>query len=94
MATNITQSINENDGRVTLRVEGDMMFDDAVLLEKLALEMRSHYGTDVTVDLADLDFMDSESAPVLKRLEREHGFAIEGIEIFLQSAINSAERGA
>ena len=94
MATNITQSINENDGRVTLRVEGDMMFDDAVLLEKLALEMRSHYGTDVTVDLADLDFMDSESAPVLKRLAREHGFAIEGIEIFLQSAINSAERGA
>jgi anti-anti-sigma regulatory factor len=94
MATNITQSINENDGRVTLRVEGDMMFDDAVLLEKLALEMRSHYGTDVTVDLADLDFMDSESAPVLKRLEREHGFAIEGIEIFLQSAIDSAERRA
>ena len=94
MATNITQSINENDGRVTLRVEGDMMFDDAVLLEKLALEMRSHYGTDVTVDLADLDFMDSESAPVLKRLEREHGFAIEGIEIFLQSAIVSAERRA
>ena len=94
MATNITQSINEDDGRVTLRVEGDMMFDDAVLLEKLALEMRSHYGTDVTVDLADLDFMDSESAPVLKRLEREHGFAIEGIEIFLQSAIDSAERRA
>jgi len=94
MATNITQSINEDDGRVTLRVEGDMMFDDAVLLEKLAIEMREHYGTDVTVDLADLDFMDSESAPVLKRLAREHGFAIEGIEIFLQSAIDSAERSA
>lgn len=94
MATNITQSINEADGHVTLRVEGDMMLDDAVLLEKLALEMRSHYGRDVTVDLADLDFMDSESAPVLKRLEREHGFTIEGIEIFLQSAIDSAERSA
>ena len=94
MATNITQSISEDDGRVTLRVEGDMMFDDAVLLEKLAIEMREHYGTDVTVDLADLDFMDSESAPVLKRLAREHGFAIEGIEIFLQSAIDSAERSA
>ena len=94
MATNITQTINEANGNVTLRVEGDMMFDDAILLEKLAIEMRSHYGRDVTVDLADLDFMDSESAPVLKRLEREHGFAIEGIEIFLQSAIDSAERSA
>lgn len=94
MATNITQIIDETDGHVTLRVEGDMMIDDAVLLEKLALEMRSHYDRDVTVDLADLDFMDSESAPVLKRLEREHGFTIEGIEIFLQSAIDSAERSA
>jgi anti-anti-sigma regulatory factor len=92
MPTNITQSISETDGRVTLRVEGDMMLDDALLVEKLALEMRSHYGRELTVDLADLDFLDSESAPVLKRLEHEHGFAIEGMEIFLQSAIDSAER--
>ena len=35
-----------------------------------------------------------ESAPILKRLEREHGFTIEGMEIFLQSAIDSAERKA
>jgi anti-anti-sigma regulatory factor len=94
MPTNITQTIDETDGHLTLRVEGEMMLDDALLLEKLALEMRDHYGRDLRVDLADLDFLDSESAPVLKRLEREHGFAIDGMEIFLQSAINSAERGA
>ena len=94
MPTNITQSISEADGHLILRVEGDMMLDDALLLEKLALEMRSHYGRDLTIDLADLDFLDSESAPVLKRLEREHGFAIDGMEIFLQSAIDSAERKA
>ena len=94
MPTNITQSINETDGRLILTVEGDMMLDDAMLLEKLALEMRSHYDRDVTIDLADLDFLDSESAPVLKRLEREHGFTIQGMEIFLQSAIDSAERKA
>ena len=94
MPTNITQSISESDGHLILRVEGDMMLEDALLLEKLALEMRSHYGRDLTIDLADLDFLDSESAPVLKRLEREHGFAIEGMEIFLQSAIDSAERKA
>ena len=94
MPTNITQTIDEADGHLTLRVEGEMMIDDALLLEKLALEMRDHYGRDLQVDLADLDFLDSESAPVLKRLEREHGFAIDGMEIFLQSAIDSAERSA
>ena len=92
MATNIIQTVSENDGSILLRVEGDMMLDDALLLEKIAIEMRTDYGSDLTIDLADLDFLDSESAPVLKRLEREHGFKIEGMEIFLQSAIDSAER--
>jgi anti-anti-sigma regulatory factor len=91
MPTNITQTIND-DGRVVLRVEGDMMLDDALVLEKIAIEMRADQGSDVTVDVADLDFMDSESASVLKRLGLEHGIGIEGMEIFLQSAVDSAER--
>ena len=93
MPTNITQTISETDG-VTLRVEGEMMLEDALLVEKLAGEMHDHYKRTVTIDLADLAFLDSESAPVLKRLAREDGFAIEGMEIFLQSAIDSAERKA
>jgi len=92
MPTNIIQSINETNGRLVLRVEGNMTLDDAILLEKLALEMHSHYHRELTIDIADLDFLDSESAPILKRMEREHGFEIDGMAIFLQSAIDSAER--
>ena len=92
MPTNITQTVSETDGRVILRVEGDMMLDDALLLEKIALEMRTDHGGDVMVDVADLDFLDSDSASVLKRLQLEQGVSIEGMEIFLQSAIDSAER--
>ena len=92
MPTNIIQTESETDGRMTLRVEGEMTIADALLLEKIAIELRTDQGREVTIDLADLDFLDSESAPVLKRLEREHGFKIEGIEIFLQSAVDSAER--
>ena len=91
MPTNITQTVSD-DGRVILRVEGDMMLDDALLLEKIALEMRTDHGGDVMVDVADLDFLDSDSASVLKRLQLEQGVSIEGMEIFLQSAIDSAER--
>ena len=92
MPTNIIQTVNDADGSVTLRVEGDMFLEDALLLEKIALGMRGDNFREVAIDLADLDFLDSESAPVIKRLEREHGFPIQGIEIFLQSAIDSAER--
>jgi anti-anti-sigma regulatory factor len=94
MPTNIIQTVSDDDGSVTLRVEGDMLIEDAMLLEKIALGMRGDNFREVVIDLADLDFLDSESAPVLKRLAKEHGFKIEGIEIFLQSAIDSAERTA
>jgi anti-anti-sigma regulatory factor len=94
MPTNIIQTVSDEDGSVTLRVEGDMLLDDALLLEKIAVGMRGDNFREVVIDLADLDFLDSESAPVLKRLAKELGFKIEGIEIFLQSAIDSAERTA
>jgi anti-anti-sigma regulatory factor len=92
MPTNIIQTVNDADGSVILRVEGDLFLEDALLLEKIALGMRGDDFREVAIDLADLDFLDSESAPILKRLEREHGFRIEGMEIFLQSAIDTAER--
>lgn len=92
MPTQITQ--RESNGRIYLQVEGEMLIDDAVLLERIADEIRTDSGLHVTVDLADLDFLDSESASVLKRLQGKDGISIEGLEIFLQSAINAAERNA
>lgn len=90
MPTQITQ--DESDGRMFLRVEGEMLLDDALLLEKIANSVRDESDLPVVIDLADLDFLDSESAQVLRRLEAKDGFEIFGMEIFLQSAVNSAER--
>lgn len=92
MPTTITEVIDEERGKRILRVEGDLMEEDAILLEKIALGMREENGQNLTLDLADLDFLDSESAPILQRMEREHGFEIEGIEIFLQTIVNQAEK--
>jgi anti-anti-sigma regulatory factor len=92
MPTKITQIEDAERGRTILRVEGEMMYDDAVLLEKIALGMREQNGANLTLDFADLDFLDSDSAPILRRLEREHGFEISGIEIFLQTIVNETEK--
>lgn len=92
MPTQITQ--RESDGRTYLQVEGDMLVDDALLLERIVSGLQEGSAGGITVDLADLDFLDSDSAPVLKRLEARSGVSIEGLEIFLQSAIDSAERNA
>ena len=91
MATHITQ-IDDGGERTILRIEGEMMFDDAILLEKIALGISTELGTEITLDLAELDFLDSEAAPVLRRLRDKYRFRIEGMETFLQTAVNSVER--
>ena len=92
MPTNLTQIEDVERGKTILRVEGEMMEEDALLLEKIALDLRGQSGQNLTLDLADLDFLDSDSAPILKRLEHEHGFEIEGIEFVVQTAISENEK--
>jgi anti-anti-sigma regulatory factor len=87
MPTTIKQIEDKERGKMLLRVEGELFLEDALLLEKIALQMREELGQNLTLDLADLDLLDSESAPILKRLERQHGFELEGMEIFLQKTI-------
>jgi hypothetical protein len=86
MPTTLTQLEDTERGKTILRVEGSMTYDDAVLLD-----LRSQMDRNLTIDLADLHFLDSDSAPIIKRIEREHGFEIEGIEVFLQNAVSEAE---
>ncbi len=92
MATQITQIDQPEHNRTTLRVEGDMLKDDARLIEKIASCTSTETGHDITIDLADLDFMDSEAASILRQMQELNGFEIEGVEIFLQSAVDMAER--
>lgn len=91
MPTSITQVEDVERGKTILRVEGSLELEDAILLEKIALDMSSQLGKTLTLDLADLDFLDSEAASILRKLEREYGFGIEGLEIFLQHAVTEVE---
>ena len=92
MPTTFTELEDDERGKTILRIEGSLMLEDALLLEKIALDLRAARGRNITLDLADLDFLDSESAPILRKLEREHGFEVEGIEFFLQTIVNDAEK--
>lgn len=91
MPTSITQVDDPDRNKIVLRVEGDLKLDDALLLERIALDLRDEHDKNLTLDFADLDLLDSESAPILKRLEREHGFEIEGLQFFLQKMVEEAE---
>lgn len=91
MPTHITQIDDTENKRTVLRVEGDMTLEDARLLEKIATQLRDSSESAVVIDLAELDFLDSEAASVLKTM-KSRGFVLEGIEIFLQTVVNESER--
>lgn len=91
MPTQITQIDDAERGITIFRVDGDMFREDAELVGKIARETQAVNGYSVAIDLADLDFLDSESAAVLKNLERVDGFEITGTEIFLQTVVDAAE---
>ena len=93
MTTRITQiegSVAE--GRAVVRVEGSLGAADAELLEQVCADLRARSGASVTVDLADISFLDSESASVLARLRREQEVTLEGVHFFVQQVIEIAER--
>ena len=91
MPTSIKQIEDTERGKIVLRVEGSMYLEDAVLLEKIALEISEQNGGNLIIDLADLHFLDSESAPILRRMKDEHAFEIEGLMIFLQRVVEETE---
>ena len=92
MPTNINQIEHAEVRTTLLRVDGEMFQQDAELIERIAVEVRSESGHKIIIDLADLDFLDSDAAPILRRLAELDGFAIEGMELFLQAAVNNVER--
>lgn len=92
MPTEITQIDDEDRGITIFRVDGEMFREDADLLGRIARQVQAENGRSVTIDLADLDFLDSESAAILMEFERVDGFEIVGTEIFLQTVVNEAER--
>ena len=92
MPTQITQIDQPEKLRTVLRVEGDMLSEDARLIARIAGDMADETGHSISIDLSDLSYMDSEAASVLRQITDRNGIEIEGIEFFLQSAVDMAER--
>jgi anti-anti-sigma factor len=91
MPTRITQVDDAERAATTLRVEGSLYLADAELLERLCRDIQQDSGRTVTLDLADISFLDSDGAAILSRLKRERGVRLEGLHLFVQKVIELAE---
>jgi hypothetical protein len=83
-----------DDCEMFLKVEGSLYLEDAELLEKICRDLGEQTKSRLTLDLADLCFLDSESASVLCRLKREQNVNLEGLHLFIQKVIEITEAEA
>ena len=82
MSTRITQVEGREEKTIVLRVEGELFRQDAEIVELACADLREKSpASDITLDLADLTFFDSESASVLCRVRKELGVELDGLQI-------------
>ncbi len=92
MPTRITEVKTPDTTRTTLRVEGSLRLEDTELIEKICRDLKQRSGKSVTLDLADLCFLDSDSAHLLCRLRAEQNVSFEGLHLFIQRVIEMADQ--
>src|SRR5262245_40658124 len=76
------------------KVQGSLYLEDAELLERICRDLAAQSRDHITLDLADLSFLDSESASVLCRLKREQNITLEGLHLFIAKVIELTEAEA
>jgi anti-anti-sigma regulatory factor len=76
---------------MVLRLEGTLTVADAKLLEEICADVREELGYGITIDLAGVDFLGHQSAAILCRLKNTPELVLQGMPLFVQQIIESAE---
>jgi len=73
------------------KVEGTLHLKDAELLEKICRDVVNQSKRPVTLELAGLSYLDSDSAAVLCRMKREQNVRLEGLHLFIEKVVELTE---
>ena len=91
MTTRITRIDGEVANRMVLKLEGTLSSADANLLEEICNDLSADLGYEITIDLANVDYLSRESAKVLCRLKTMPGLEMQGMHLFVQQIIELTE---
>ena len=86
------RSRSSDEERTFLRVEGTLHLKDAELLDRICRNIAAETGRGITLDLASIDFIDSDSASVLCQLKHQKDVRLEGLHLFIENVIRLADK--
>jgi anti-anti-sigma regulatory factor len=76
---------------MVLKLEGTITVADAKLVEEICADLQEELGYGITIDLAGVDFLGHQSAVILCRLKNTPELMLQGMPLFVQQIIESAE---
>jgi anti-anti-sigma regulatory factor len=94
MTLRITQALDIVKGSATLRLEGSMSAEEALLLERYCDELAGQSIGAITLDLEGLTFLDDEGGDSIRRLRETRGVTLTGCRLFTREVIEGAHNSA
>jgi ABC-type transporter Mla MlaB component len=91
--SSLPENVTRNTGTVptVFKVEGTLYLRDAELLERICRDVGNQTKRPVTLELAGLSYLDSDSAAVLCRMKREQNVSLEGLHLFIEKVVELTE---
>ena len=89
----LPENVTRDPGTVptVFKVEGTLYLRNAELLEKICRDVSNQTKRPVTLELAGLSYLDSDSAAVLCRMKRELNVSLEGLHLFIEKVVELTE---
>jgi anti-anti-sigma regulatory factor len=94
MTLRITQTLDTVTGSATLRLEGSMSAEEALLLERYCDELAGQSIGAITLDLEGLTFLDDEAGDSIRRLRETRDVTLTGCRLFTREVIEGAHNSA
>jgi anti-anti-sigma regulatory factor len=91
MTLRISQILDTRENSATLRLEGTMSGDEAMLLEGYCAELAGQSIPSITLDLEGLTFLDEESGAAIRRLRKTMGLTLIGCCLFTHEVIDGGQ---
>jgi anti-anti-sigma regulatory factor len=91
MDIRISQSEDNDTGRVILRVEGRLTRDAAELLEGVCLRFLNRSPTSLSINVGSINFISEDGARVLSRLKHLPQVQLDGCSLFTERVVEQVE---
>ena len=91
MAYRITQSEDEQSGKLVLRLEGSFNSEGGQKVEQICDEAEKRFEKNIIIDVSGITFLDESSSAILCRLKNQKGISLVGCHLFTKKCIDESE---